>query len=459
MGREIEVRRWTRRCTIGITLSLAVALGPGAACCLAPSKPVAPNMRCTDGVCECRSGFADCNNDTSDGCEIPTLSDASNCGGCGYVCDQRPCVESSCGAGKWVPPRHTNASFGDGGPVVVLAIERLLLGKANDDLSLNEDAWRQQGYDLDGLATTEDLAGHCQPQAGAEPASLVDGADGIDNGLHCFLELWMALSATPNSVGVTDSIHAGEFTYLLRIDGLGLETDYQSLSTNWYEAQMPEGAPPPAFDGNNGWWAAPASLGPQKSLDHTLVQFNNSYVTDHTWVSMPRHSIALVLKSVNYTMVLTLHHAVITVELTPERTQGLNGVIAGLVDTDELVHQFQEFFVASFDEQFCEDESFGPTEQSLRQCSDSLADGTQDPNRTCDAISVGIRFEAVAAHLAGIGEEEPPLVDHCPKAATSRMPARGQLYRPTSTSGGAHPLGRAGAWWPRRLPGPPLMAR
>ncbi len=45
---------------------------------------------CTGGTCEiaaCQPGFADCNNNTSDGCEVETDSDPYNCGGCGNSCN------------------------------------------------------------------------------------------------------------------------------------------------------------------------------------------------------------------------------------------------------------------------------------------------------------------------------------------------------------------------------------
>ncbi len=56
---------------------------------------------CSAGVCtsECLPGFADCNGDSNDGCEIDVRRDPANCGACGIACDQRagqPCVEGKC---------------------------------------------------------------------------------------------------------------------------------------------------------------------------------------------------------------------------------------------------------------------------------------------------------------------------------------------------------------------------
>jgi hypothetical protein len=56
---------------------------------------------CHKGTCEleCLPGFADCNGDPTDGCEIDTTIHAGNCGGCGIRCDiaaGQPCIEGRC---------------------------------------------------------------------------------------------------------------------------------------------------------------------------------------------------------------------------------------------------------------------------------------------------------------------------------------------------------------------------
>jgi hypothetical protein len=56
---------------------------------------------CHKGTCEleCLPGFADCNGDPSDGCEIDLTAHPANCGACGNRCDVaagQPCVEGKC---------------------------------------------------------------------------------------------------------------------------------------------------------------------------------------------------------------------------------------------------------------------------------------------------------------------------------------------------------------------------
>jgi hypothetical protein len=55
---------------------------------------------CKDSQCgklKCEGGFADCNDDPADGCEINYATDVANCGGCGKKCaaGQR-CSDAEC---------------------------------------------------------------------------------------------------------------------------------------------------------------------------------------------------------------------------------------------------------------------------------------------------------------------------------------------------------------------------
>ena len=56
---------------------------------------------CKKGLCatECLQGFADCNGDPSDGCEVDLKTHPANCGACGNQCNfgaGQPCIEGKC---------------------------------------------------------------------------------------------------------------------------------------------------------------------------------------------------------------------------------------------------------------------------------------------------------------------------------------------------------------------------
>jgi hypothetical protein len=54
---------------------------------------------CSAGSCgiACNAGFADCNADPTDGCEVDTTSNPNDCNACGNVCPSRPNSASTCG--------------------------------------------------------------------------------------------------------------------------------------------------------------------------------------------------------------------------------------------------------------------------------------------------------------------------------------------------------------------------
>lgn len=77
----------------------------------------APHMgvECATGTCvtgSCSGGWANCNNDPSDGCEISLTTDLNNCGACGAACSQIPNGTMACFSGNCVIGA-CNAGFGD----------------------------------------------------------------------------------------------------------------------------------------------------------------------------------------------------------------------------------------------------------------------------------------------------------------------------------------------------------
>ncbi len=63
-----------------------------------PSRPNARPM-CLDGIClfDCAAGFADCDGDPANGCEVNLRSDPSNCGRCGEACGAPDGATATCG--------------------------------------------------------------------------------------------------------------------------------------------------------------------------------------------------------------------------------------------------------------------------------------------------------------------------------------------------------------------------
>ena len=81
------------------------------------SRPCAPRPNetatCLRGSCvySCNSGFADCNGNQADGCEVNVGSDPQNCGACGALCQAGANQQPTCSGGRC--GTVCNAGFGD----------------------------------------------------------------------------------------------------------------------------------------------------------------------------------------------------------------------------------------------------------------------------------------------------------------------------------------------------------
>jgi hypothetical protein len=88
---------------------------------------------CTSGLCmigSCSTGWADCDGLAATGCEVNTVSDPANCGGCGKACSLPNALEG-CEAGNCTIVSCTNG-FGDCDQVITNGCEMNLFSSASN---------------------------------------------------------------------------------------------------------------------------------------------------------------------------------------------------------------------------------------------------------------------------------------------------------------------------------------
>ena len=84
-------------CEIDITADPNNCSACGKACSIANGIAGCAGSACT--IASCNDGFADCDKNPANGCEITTLNDVKNCGACGKDCGSVANGTASCGSG------------------------------------------------------------------------------------------------------------------------------------------------------------------------------------------------------------------------------------------------------------------------------------------------------------------------------------------------------------------------
>jgi hypothetical protein len=338
------------------------------------------------------------------GCATIALLSLAGCGG-----ETTPAVVDQTGR---VPPAAPPNKPGDG-PGVVYAVDKLFLGETNRDGSQNKsNGWKQYGYNLDGKISTIESKDLCKPSSGAAPSTIYpDGDQGIDNSFgKNILPIILGLEPAP-STAIADTIAEGSFTVMLSIETLGDATSYNPLKTQLY-AGADLGAAP-LWDGTDMWPVVPELLEPPGTdITRSQVVFEESYLVDNTWVSGTKGTVTLNLSIQGYTLALPISSAIISMDLDASHTSADNGTIAGVLETEVLITELQKV-VGGFQPSLCEGPTIEGILNQIRQASDIMKDGTQDPSKTCDGISIGIGFSTKQVQLGPIAPATVPGPDPC----------------------------------------------
>jgi hypothetical protein len=297
----------------------------------------------------------------------------------------------------------------------VLAVNKLFLGDTNPDGTPNTvNGWKQYGFNVDGLVSTDMSMDLCKPKQGAPPSKVYpDGNNGIDNSFgKNVMPLFSSLA--PNfSENVNQRILAGDFTLIAHLADLGPEPDKPSLLTRIYGGGDLGEAP--KFDGTDCWPVLAESLMDPADIKSAKISFDMSSVAGNVWSSGGSSTLELILpaSALGVSVKLTIHQARFSMVLDPSHGGAMGGQIGGVLDTEEFATEMKNV-IAAFDPSFCS----GPTSDSLlnqiRQASDIMKDGTQDPAQECDGISIGLGFTMTQIGLAGVAPPVPPTPPICP---------------------------------------------
>src|SRR5262249_1114457 len=139
----------------------------------------------------------------------------------------------------------------------------------------------------------------------------------------------------------------------------------------------------PKFDGTDKWPIAPELLSDPMDPESSTVLFEHSSVKNDVFDSGKDVIVILAVPIQTQTntlsIKLTLHSARVTMNLSADRKSAVGGMIGGVLNTEEFVAEIEKVRALVGK---CGDAGFDAIETQLRQASDIMTDGTQDPTKT-----------------------------------------------------------------------------
>jgi hypothetical protein len=328
--------------------------------------------------------------------------------------DAGPDVEAGpVDAGSQPPPPP------DGGAptsnVYTFAVDTVFLGEASRSGTPSNNAWKDYGYDVDGLVTTSQSTNVCTLALGSPKSNQADGTNGIDNAWgHVLLPILQTAGSLPTpSSTESQVIDSGGWT--LQIQVTGLSDDPQQTAVGLTSQLFVSGAYTgvPAFDTSTDWPVLSTSVVDGQTIaSGSTIRFSSSYITNGTFVSgAGPNPLTLTFSFNGITLPISIHHAVFTFDHV-DHADAAFGTISGVLDTNEFIASMQA--VAGLISPSLCGVAFNGIADQIRQAQDIIKDGTNAPNVACDGISIGLGFTAkLVANPTTVVQAPQPPPDPC----------------------------------------------
>lgn len=328
---------------------------------------------------------------------------AASCGG-----DESATTTDNGTGGKAAASSTVSSTAGTGGsggaPITCDAGEGTTLALTSLDFGPgNSGEWKKIGLNVDGLVSTAGSTDVCQPNSGGSASTAYpDGENGIDNSFGKNL-LPIILSVYPLwPDDVNNFLTVGEFNALLKMYCLPPTGDVGAMTTKLFGGTKLGSTP--KYDGTDMWPVAPELLADPGDPESSTITFPQSSVTGNAFDTGKNQKVIFTIP-MNYmgkstSIKLTLYGAQLKFNLSADRKSATGGVVGGALDTEEFLDQIQKLRWL-FDQ--CDQAVFDNVILAVRQSSDIMSDGTQDPAQTCNGISIGIAFELKEVQIGTVG--------------------------------------------------------
>ena len=301
-------------------------------------------------------------------------------------------------------------------PPIYLAVQSTRLGSLGEDGKLNNEAWRDIGFDLDGVCTGvesctgDDTPPSCKPTV---PQISTDGYHCRDN---TFGRLEYAASLIPEltkTYGLSDdafncALCVGAYNYLFRISDYNGEPNDDQVRVDLYpspgldkplpwDCRDPSWKDHPCFTPDEKFQVTPDSMAdpkPGPDLSNAKVFDDKAFVRDgYVIVKFPDETLVWFpgFKALVVAFPLHMQKGLVAGKLTRD-ADGVwritDGTIGGRIRGGDLVTSFRNLGLCD------KDVNYSVMVDFVNKNLDVLADGRNDPNATCDSMSAGLAFKA-----------------------------------------------------------------
>jgi hypothetical protein len=330
-------------------------------------------------------------------------------GGDGAGADTEDVADAPAGPAR-PPIRPAGAIKASGsGRTLWFAIKRMYIGSLTSLGVASDDAWREWGFDIDGVCTSlEDSKtniGTCLRHPEAKQDFLVDGDLCRDNNFGHHVVSLLKISSEGFESRINEGILEGSTTWLIRIDDVDDSADDTFAPAKLYRAQGQKGAGF-KWDGTDVRKVLSDSV-VGGDLNKPFADFTKGYIRDHVWVSGEPERRKLVLPvSGSLFVPLSLEAGVFTLHLDPDHRGGKRGAVAGAIPVtaiEELLYPIAD------DGGICPGTTLYESLLKRVQAMPDVVVGApnlQDTSKQCDGISIGLGFDV--ATIQPVTELVPP---------------------------------------------------
>ena len=309
-------------------------------------------------------------------------------------------------------------------PPIYLAVQSTRLGSLGEDGNLNDQAWKDIGFDLDGVCTGVDSCTGADSPPSCKPTVPQISLDGNDCRDNTFGRLEYAAALVPElskTYGLNDdafncALCVGDYNYLFRVSGYNGEANDDRVRVDLYpstgldmplpwDCTNPSWKTHPCFTPDNKFTLSADALA-ANAVDAKVFDANAYVREGYLVVQFPDDTVFWFpgYKALVVAYPVKLQKGVVAGKLSRGADNVwriADGTMGGRVRGADVVTGFRQLGLCEADKNYTVMKDF--VDKNL----DVLADGRNDPNATCDAMSAGIAFTAQQVVAGGTATVEP----------------------------------------------------